>query len=85
MIDVPPTLEDLTTQVIRTQPRLILVSMALAEQSIGVTTIVERIAELSSSVRPRIIVGGYAVKLGLVSAIPGADLMGDISSLDQAP
>ena len=86
MIDVPPTLEDLTTQVIRTQPRLILVSMALAEQSMGVTTIVERIAELPSSIRPRIIVGGYAVKLGLVSAIPGADLMGDISSLqEQAP
>jgi methanogenic corrinoid protein MtbC1 len=85
MIDVPPILEDLTAQVIRTQPRLILVSMALAEQCMGVTAIAERIADLPSSIRPRVIVGGYAVKLGLVSAIPGADLMSDISSLDQAP
>jgi len=85
IIDVPPILEDLTAQVIRAQPRLILVSMALAEQCMGVTTIAERIAELPSSIRPRVIVGGYAVKLGLVSAIPGADLMDDISSLDHAP
>jgi methanogenic corrinoid protein MtbC1 len=81
MIDVPATLEELTTLVIRTQPKLILVSMALAEQCLGVTTVAERIAELPASIRPKVIVGGYAVKVGLVSAIPGADLMGDISLL----
>jgi len=43
--------------------------------------ITERIAELPKSTRPKVIVGGYAVKLGLVPAIPGADLMADISSL----
>jgi methanogenic corrinoid protein MtbC1 len=81
MIDVPPALEELTTLVTRTQPRLILVSMALAEQCMGVTTIAERIAEVPASIRPKVIVGGYAVKLGLVSAIPGADLIADISLL----
>jgi len=75
----------LTTQLIRTQPKLILVSIALAEQCMGVTAIAERVAELPSSIRPRVIVGGNAVKLGLVSVIPGADLMGDISSLGHAP
>jgi methanogenic corrinoid protein MtbC1 len=81
MLDMPPTLKELTTQVIRTQPKFVLVSMALAEQCMDVTTIAESIAALPSSNRPRVIVGGFAVKFGLVSAIPGADLMGDISAL----
>jgi hypothetical protein len=81
MLDVPATREDLTKQVIRTQPKFILVSMALAEQCTDVIAIAEGIAALPLSNRPRIIVGGFAVKFGLVSAIPGADLMGDISAL----
>jgi methanogenic corrinoid protein MtbC1 len=79
--DVPPGIEELTTLVIRTQPKLILVSMALAEQCMSVATVAERIAELPVSIRPRVIVGGYAVKVGLAAAIPGAELMGDISLL----
>jgi len=56
--------------------------MALAEQCAGVTALVERIEELPASIRPRVIVGGYAVKLGLVSAISDAELIGDISLLE---
>jgi len=81
MLDVPPSREELLAHVVRTQPRLVLVSMALAEQCMDVTCIAEGIAALPSSIRPRIIVGGFAVKYGLVSAIPGAELMGDISAL----
>ena len=81
MIDPPPTLDELNALVIRAQPRLILVSMALAEQRVGVTALAERIAGWPASIRPRVIVGGYAVKLGLVSRIPGAELLGDISLL----
>ena len=55
--------------------------MALAEQSSGVMAMTKRIATLPSPVRPKIFVGGYAVKLGLVSDLPGAELMADISAL----
>jgi methanogenic corrinoid protein MtbC1 len=65
----------------KVHPKFVLISMALAEQVPGVVAIVERIAELPNLVRPRIIVGGYAVKLGLVSIIPGADLLADIGAL----
>ena len=74
-------LDELTTLVKTTKPKVLLISMALAEQSKGVMAIAERIAELPKPIRPRIIVGGYAVKLGLVPSIPGTDLMVDISTL----
>jgi len=81
IVDMPDSSEELAMLVARTQPELILVSMALAEQCKSVITFAERIAELPTSIRPRVIVGGYAVKAGLVSAIPGAELQGDISSV----
>jgi len=74
-------LDRLITLVRSTRPTMLLISMALAEQRRDVVAIAERIAELPKSTRPKVIVGGYAVKLGLVPAIPGADLMADISSL----
>jgi hypothetical protein len=55
--------------------------MTLAEQTPSVVTIAERIAQLPASVRPKVVVGGYAVKMGLITAIPGAHLIADISSL----
>lgn len=79
--DAHLSLDELTTLVKATKPKVLLISMALAEQSKGVMAITERIAELPKPIRPRIIVGGYAVKLGLVPSIPGADLMADISVL----
>jgi hypothetical protein len=81
ILDVPPTREELTAQVIGTRPKVICVSMALAEQREDVTSIAEGIAMLPSPIRPRILVGGFAVKFGLVSAIPGVDLVDDISAL----
>lgn len=39
---------------------------------------------LSSSLQPRIIVGGYPVKAGLISSIPGAELLSDINALEIA-
>jgi len=67
------------------RPGALLVSMALAEQSSGVVTITQRVESLPKAMRPKIIVGGYAVKLGLVSHIPGAVLMPDISALFAMP
>lgn len=77
----PLTTEDLIALIDRIRPNTVLVSMALAEQAPGVIAIAARIAALPDDRRPRIIVGGYAVKLGLVAEIPGAVLMSDIGSL----
>lgn len=65
----------------RVQPDVLLISLALAEQTAGVVAIVERVAKLPIHNHPKIIVGGNAVKLGFVSAIPGATVMADISLL----
>jgi methanogenic corrinoid protein MtbC1 len=81
VIDQPHSLEEWAAIMIRNRPQSVLISMALAEQSADVAAIVRRIAQLPATIRPKVIVGGYAVKLGLVSAIPGAELMADISSL----
>ena len=42
-------------------------------------------AALPEPVRPRVFVGGYAVKMGFVTAIPGADLVADINLLAGTP
>jgi methanogenic corrinoid protein MtbC1 len=63
------------------RPRLVLISMALPEQAASVSAIAELVATLPASVRPAVIVGGYAVKQGLVEPIPGAELMADIGAL----
>jgi methanogenic corrinoid protein MtbC1 len=81
MIDVPPPLEELTALIVASGIRTVLISMALVEHRRSVESIAGRIAALPASIRPRIIVGGYAVKAGLVSAIAGAELMADISLL----
>lgn len=63
------------------RPKALLVSVALPEHRPNVLKIAERVAALPAPIRPKIIVGGYAVKLGLVAEIPGAELMADISEL----
>lgn len=76
--------EALILQVRKFQPGLVLISVALAEQADGVAAIVERIAAFPEPVRPRVIVGGYAVKQGLILEFPGAELFADISQVPLA-
>lgn len=64
-----------------TRPKLVLISVALHEQYFGLKEIVEQVAKLAESIRPRVVVGGSAVKLGLIPPILGADLLADISLL----
>ncbi len=67
---------------IRTIPsKILLISMSLVEQTGAVKEIVKQVANLPKPVRPRVVIGGHAVKLGLVAPINGADLMADISTL----
>jgi methanogenic corrinoid protein MtbC1 len=63
------------------RPKMLLISMALAEQFGAVAAIAGRMAELPGSTRPKVFVGGYAVKLGLIPPIPGAELLASISDL----
>jgi methanogenic corrinoid protein MtbC1 len=81
VVDGSPDIEDLMALVRRVQPAMVLMSIALAEQADGVMAIAARIAAMPEHVRPKVVAGGYAVKLGLVSAIPGASLIADISAL----
>jgi hypothetical protein len=80
-IDKPISRDELVAQVNLIKPETLLISMALEEQRDSVITIVERMEALPKSFRPRIVVGGYAVKIGGVAAIPGAELMTDVSLL----
>jgi hypothetical protein len=83
-IAVDPDLSGLPALVMSTRPRLLAISMALAEQVASVTRIAECVAQMPVGVRPRIIVGGNAVKRGHVTAIPHAELLADISLLGAA-
>jgi methanogenic corrinoid protein MtbC1 len=65
----------------KTRTRLLLISVALPAQFTGVKEIVEHVAKLADSIRPRVVVGGSAVKLGLIPPICGADLIADVSLL----
>ena len=75
--DLGPLIDEIRT----TRSSILLISMSLMKQYGVVNEIVERVAELPQPLRPRVVIGGYAVKLGLVPPITGTDLMADISAL----
>jgi hypothetical protein len=64
-----------------TRPKVLLISMALPEQLANVLKTIECVAALPDAIRPKTIVGGYAVKLGFVREIRGAELAADINTL----
>ena len=84
VVDPIPAIEDLVRLVGESRPRLVLVSIALAEQCPAVARLAERIADLPGPHHPKIFVGGYAVKMNLVAPIPGAYLETDINSIRDA-
>lgn len=67
--------------VVAERPQYLLISMALTEQRDPVADICNAAQALPEEVRPRVVVGGYPVKAGLIKAIPAAELMSDISRL----
>lgn len=77
-------LERLARSIVEAAPVALLISMALPEQFNAVSAISALVGRLPSGVRPRVLVGGYAVKSGLVRFVPGADLVADISLLSVA-
>lgn len=78
------SLDDIVALVRRVRPRLVLVSIALPDQRDAVIDVVTAITALPQSTRPTVVVGGYAVKMGLVEPIAGAEFMADISQLSTA-
>ncbi|MEX0695024.1 MAG: cobalamin B12-binding domain-containing protein [Rhodospirillales bacterium] len=76
--------DDLMAVIREFQPNMVLISVALAEQAADVLDVIECIGNLPDHLRPRVVVGGHAVKRGFISAIPGAELLTDISSLFHA-
>jgi hypothetical protein len=72
---------DLLQNIATKRPGHLLLSMAVTEQCDRVAEIAEAVQTLPPSLRPRIVVGGYPVKAGLIDAIPGAELTSDIARL----
>ncbi len=84
IIEEPDDIEALIRALGEERPGFFLISMALVEQRDHVAAIVRRIRALPKAKQPRVIVGGYPVKVGLVRKIPGADLVADINTLSFA-
>jgi methanogenic corrinoid protein MtbC1 len=74
--------DDLLRRVDAERPRYLLISMALTDHRDPVAEIVNAMQGVPGDARPKIIVGGYPVKAGLIRSIPAAELLSDISALD---
>jgi methanogenic corrinoid protein MtbC1 len=84
IVDEHADLDVLMHDVADARPGFLLISMALPEQRDHVAEVAAHIQALPAALRPRLLVGGYPVKVGLVQSIPGADLVTDISALSFA-
>lgn len=78
-------LQELAQDIIKAAPKALLISMALPQQLNSVAAISALIGELPANARAKVIVGGYAIKTGLVRFVPGADLVTDINLLGALP
>lgn len=84
VVDEPSSADALLQTLAAEPPGVFMMSMSMPEQRDHVAEIASRIQALPQAMRPRVIVGGYPVKVGLVQAIPGADLIADINTLSFA-
>jgi methanogenic corrinoid protein MtbC1 len=78
--------QDVIGSIYRARPKFLLISIALPDQADRVADFVERLRAAAITATPRIVVGGYAVKVGAVTHIAGADLCPNINllNLDEA-
>jgi methanogenic corrinoid protein MtbC1 len=81
IIDDEPDNSSLMQQVAAERAEYLLISMALTEQRDLVAAICDAVQALPLAVRPKVIVGGYPVKAGLIEPIPAAEFLSDISAL----
>jgi hypothetical protein len=66
------------------RPKYLLISMALTEQRDRVADIAKSVQTLPQDVRPKIVVGGYPVKAGLINSIPETEFLLNVSALQIA-
>jgi methanogenic corrinoid protein MtbC1 len=66
------------------RPKYLLISMSLTDQRESVAEIAKAIQALPHDVRPKTIVGGYPIKVGLIRSIPETELLSNISALQIA-
>jgi methanogenic corrinoid protein MtbC1 len=64
------------------RPKYLLISMSVTDQRDRVVEIAQAVQTLPQDVRPKTIVGGYPVKVGLIRSIPDAELLSNISALE---
>lgn len=83
MLSPAPSHESLVEAIRHARPRLILISIALADQRVGLLELITSINSIPPDIRPSVIVGGYAVKSGSITPIPGVTFLEDISQLEQ--
>jgi methanogenic corrinoid protein MtbC1 len=79
--DVSPSEDQLRELVENLRPGLVLISVALAEQFSGAKSMMDVLMKMPREIRPKVIMGGYAVKAGLLSEIPGAEFVTDIGAI----
>ena len=77
----PPTQQTLATLIEEHAPRAILVSLSLGSQAASLAEIAQRI-QLLPTPRPRLIVGGYAVKNRLIQPMEGTLFVETMTGLD---
>ena len=81
IVDGETDADGLLRDIAAERPKFLLISVSLREQRAHVADIVRGVAALPAKLRPRVIVGGYAVKAGLMRSLRGAELVADISKL----
>jgi methanogenic corrinoid protein MtbC1 len=84
IIGVDVDQDGLMQRIAAERPQYLLISMAVVNQRDRVAMIVTAVQRLPQATCPRIIVGGYPVKAGLIDPIPAAELLSDISALQIA-
>jgi methanogenic corrinoid protein MtbC1 len=80
VLDPTPLPTELLSVCLQQRPVAVLISLALAEQRPGVVSISKAVA-FSKGYKPTVVVGGYAVKMGLVAPIPGIQFISDTTRL----
>ena len=81
IIDGDADLDAFMDRIAAERPKCILISMALSDQRDHVAAIAQGVQALPRDVRPRVIVGGYPVKAGLIQSIAGAEFLRDAGAL----
>ena len=78
----PPTAEELMALIAESKPSAILFSLSMEGQKAHLYEIARQIEALPSP-RPALIVGGYAIKRGLIAPIDGALFIETLNDLDR--